>query len=300
MFDRLLEFLHRIDARQQESRFDFHYVDEHRVCSHCGTEYTGNICPQCGLDHMCSRFTWRSTFGKFADSVGFNENGNRGIMRTLRDLLWRPGYMIRDYLNGHSSAYFQPFKLLLLLAIFYMVLAHVTGLAPERELLFSNLDKKIDDQEVSEALAVIKPILTFVSVIVQWFRRNIAYSIFLQNIFIVNAMHRTYHNRASYSWIETFIAQMYFCCQFLMIAIVQLLVTWRYQEDNIFPYFVNGWIVVVVMLYDFFQFYGEHRLLPALWRLFLVVFSLLLQYIVIIVLGILILAIYVGMNLPAE
>jgi len=37
------------------------------------------------------------------------------MFRTIRDLLLRPGYMIRDYLQGMQMAYFPPFKLLFLI-----------------------------------------------------------------------------------------------------------------------------------------------------------------------------------------
>lgn len=41
--------------------------------------------------------------------------GNRGMFRTIRDLSLRPGYMIRDYLQGMQMAYFPPFKMFFLL-----------------------------------------------------------------------------------------------------------------------------------------------------------------------------------------
>ena len=41
--------------------------------------------------------------------------GNRGMFRTIRDLILRPGYMIRDYLQGMQMAYFPPFKMFFLL-----------------------------------------------------------------------------------------------------------------------------------------------------------------------------------------
>ena len=34
----------------------------------------------------------------------------------MRDMLLRPGYMIRDYLNGMQAGYFSPFKMFFLLA----------------------------------------------------------------------------------------------------------------------------------------------------------------------------------------
>ena len=41
--------------------------------------------------------------------------GNRGMFRTIRDLLLRPGNMIRDYISGMQMAYVPPFKLFFLL-----------------------------------------------------------------------------------------------------------------------------------------------------------------------------------------
>jgi hypothetical protein len=41
--------------------------------------------------------------------------GNRGMFRSIRDLVLRPGYMTRDYLRGMQMAYFPPFKMFFLL-----------------------------------------------------------------------------------------------------------------------------------------------------------------------------------------
>lgn len=50
--------------------------------------------------------------------------GNRSMFRTLRDLLARPGYLIRDYIEGRHSAYFPPFKLLFLLTTLSLLIGH--------------------------------------------------------------------------------------------------------------------------------------------------------------------------------
>ena len=47
-----------------------------------------------------------------------------GGFRSLRDLMFRPGYMIRDYLRGMQSAYFPPFKMFFLLAALSLVIEH--------------------------------------------------------------------------------------------------------------------------------------------------------------------------------
>ena len=82
-------------------------------CPTCHTHYTGNFCPRCGQSSKIGRFSFKKALLLYIDVWGL---GNRGMFHTLRDLILRPGYMIRDYLNGMQMAYFPPFKLFFLLA----------------------------------------------------------------------------------------------------------------------------------------------------------------------------------------
>ena len=108
---------------------------EHHCCCTCGEEYQGNYCPQCGQSARIGRYSFKNAFLLFLDVWGM---GNRGMFRTLRDLILRPGYMIRDYLSGMQMAYFPPFKLLFLLVAFNMIVQ--SGF---------NLDgKDVDDEEI--------------------------------------------------------------------------------------------------------------------------------------------------------
>ncbi|MCR4921338.1 MAG: DUF3667 domain-containing protein, partial [Bacteroidaceae bacterium] len=127
MFGKIKQILRQINARQEASSFPMQVAGEPHVCVHCGTAFVGRYCPKCRMDMRLERFTMQAVIGKAADSLDFDESGNRSVVRTLRDLLWRPGYMIRDYLNGHSPAYFQPFKLLLLLTVIFTLLLHIMG-----------------------------------------------------------------------------------------------------------------------------------------------------------------------------
>ena len=87
-------------------------TEEHHRCCTCGQEYQGNYCPCCGQSAKIGRYSFKKAFLLFLDVWGV---GNRGMFRTLRDLILRPGYMIRDYISGMQMAYFPPFKLLFLL-----------------------------------------------------------------------------------------------------------------------------------------------------------------------------------------
>ena len=95
--------------------------EESRTCSSCGTVYQGNFCPRCGQSARVGRFSFKKAALLFLDVWGM---GNRSMFRSLRDLMLRPGFMIRDYLRGMQSAYFPPFKMFFLLAAFSLVVEH--------------------------------------------------------------------------------------------------------------------------------------------------------------------------------
>ncbi len=91
------------------------------TCQSCAMEFQGNFCPRCGQAASVGRFSFKKTFMLFLDIWGV---GNRGMFRSLRDLMLRPGYMIRDYISGCQSAYFPPFKMFFILATFSVLLSN--------------------------------------------------------------------------------------------------------------------------------------------------------------------------------
>lgn len=106
---------------------------EQHTCQSCKTVYVGNYCPRCGQSHTVGRFSFKKAFLLFADVWGM---GNRGMFHSLRDLVLRPGYMIRDYICGCQSAYFPPFKMFFILATFSLLLSngiHLTDDAATKE-----------------------------------------------------------------------------------------------------------------------------------------------------------------------
>ena len=102
--------------RFQEWKLHPHQVaplsEEKHECATCGTCYEGNYCPRCGQSARIGRYSFKNAFLLFLDVWGL---GNRGMFRSIRDLILRPGYMIRDYLRGMQMAYFPPFKMFFLL-----------------------------------------------------------------------------------------------------------------------------------------------------------------------------------------
>lgn len=103
-------------------------ADTQCKCACCGTEYVGNFCPRCGQSASVNRFSLRQAIDLFLDVWDVN---NRSVFRTMRDMLLRPGYMIRDYLNGMQAGYFSPFKMFFLLATLSLLVEHGFFYSPE-------------------------------------------------------------------------------------------------------------------------------------------------------------------------
>ena len=99
-------------------------------CACCGTEYVGNFCPRCGQSASVKRFSLKQALDLFLDVWDVN---NRSVFRTMRDMLLRPGYMIRDYLNGMQAGYFSPFKMFFLLATLSLLVENGFFYTPEEK-----------------------------------------------------------------------------------------------------------------------------------------------------------------------
>ena len=111
-------------------------------CASCHTTFQGNYCPRCGQAAGVGRFSFRKALLLFLDVWGI---GNRSMFRSLRDLMLRPGYMIRDYLRGMQSAYFPPFKMFFLLTAFSLIVEHGIDLG------LSSSDESAKTEQSAEA-----------------------------------------------------------------------------------------------------------------------------------------------------
>lgn len=102
-------------------------------CASCGTEFQGNYCPRCGQPSGVGRFSFKKAIQQFLNVWGM---GNRSMFRSIRDLILRPGYMIRDYLSGMQSAYFPPFKMFFIFVAISLLVQHGLnfGVEEKREL----------------------------------------------------------------------------------------------------------------------------------------------------------------------
>lgn len=109
--------LHKLVALRQKQvegyrpkPMDVCQAEEH-VCINCNTTFRGDYCPCCGQSANISRLTLKQGA---EDLLGIFTNFDSGFLHTCLELLARPGYMIRDYLNGKRQGYVKPMQMLFL------------------------------------------------------------------------------------------------------------------------------------------------------------------------------------------
>ena len=88
-------------------------------CNNCGIDFTGNFCPICSQKAGMGRIGWKSVRQGIMDIWGL---GTRSLLYSIWQLLWRPGQVIGDYLDGKRQVSFPPVKMLFIIAVIYSVL----------------------------------------------------------------------------------------------------------------------------------------------------------------------------------
>ena len=121
----LLERLHPVivryrafHIRQIRGKVPAPLSTEGCTCRNCGHSFTGNFCPRCGQSRGIYRFQLKHAAGNILRSL-FRVDGKFG--HTLIALLYRPGHLMRGFMQGRRAAYSMPLQTLFLLIAFYLL-----------------------------------------------------------------------------------------------------------------------------------------------------------------------------------
>ena len=210
-------WLTRLDRSQQELASIPVHDTTARVCSNCGEEYMGRYCPQCGQAGTWHRYTWRQIILNFLDIWGL---GNRPIFRTVKDLFWRPGYMVHDYLNGNRQYYFPPFKLLAVSMILLLFAYFLTGQKYESEL--GELVKSFPFENLTISPFFEKMIHGLVAGL-NYLSSNPLYETLFFIVLGVCCVRAAFANKGKYNFVETFIFLVFLVSQQTICSIFKIL-----------------------------------------------------------------------------
>lgn len=87
-------------------------------CKNCSCPTDNKFCPQCGQKTSTSKFTMGTLFHDFIHGFWHVDHG---LLFTAKELILRPGSMLKNYINGQRVKYLNPFTYILLLGGFNAV-----------------------------------------------------------------------------------------------------------------------------------------------------------------------------------
>ena len=249
-------WLTKLDKRQRKSTMQTVKTDEQHVCANCEMAFVGRFCPQCGLSADNQKATFKTVVRGFLDVWGF---GSRPMLRTIHELFWRPGYMIRDYLHGHRPLYFPPFKMLIIMTLIFAIVASIRGvdMSPEDAFIYGDFFQRYG------AAPWVISLFGKIDAVLIWLSRNPAYSAISAGIFYIIASWLVFRRRMSF--VEVFISQLYISSQMQIVGAIWVLITGSVAYYNMPPFAVPSVIGIPLLCYDYLQLY-DLRLWPTIWR----------------------------------
>ena len=94
-------------------------------CKNCELNFVGKYCPRCGQEaDSGGKSEWKNLKEGILEPFDIEK---RSLPRTLWQLLWRPGYLIDDYLSGKRQRYSAPINTLILVGVVFMMIQNLIG-----------------------------------------------------------------------------------------------------------------------------------------------------------------------------
>ena len=116
--------------RWQQNAVSYVHSDDTHRCINCDETFKGNFCPTCGQKAELGPHNWKSVKNSILDIWGL---GGRSLPRSVWHLLWRPGYLISDYISGKRQVCFPPVKMFIIVTLFFIILKELTDPTPKPE-----------------------------------------------------------------------------------------------------------------------------------------------------------------------
>ncbi len=218
------------------------------------------------------------------------ELGEKEYWRTLWHLIWRPGYVIADYLNGKRRKFLRPFQLLigttlLLGLVVFIVPAEKTS----QESFEKRYEQQLEQEDMpQEAKDFVRKTLHSYDAYRHWNDEHMAVGLLIRSIWVIFftwLLFRKSPRKAwscqstepaskeypTYNFAEILTAQIFIVAQLQMVNVVWVLLTgWFVPTLDFHPYAFPNSIAGVIVFIDYQQLFGR-KWYSTLWRTLLCV-----------------------------
>jgi hypothetical protein len=95
-------------------------------CKNCGTNFSGNYCNHCG--EQVHKEEHKKLHYVFDETFHFLTHLDNKFLRSIRLVLFKPGYLSLQYCNGIRKKYFKPIGLFIICVVIYLFFPAFKGL----------------------------------------------------------------------------------------------------------------------------------------------------------------------------
>ena len=233
-------------------------LKQHR-CANCYTLFDSENCPNCGQKHNVGRITWASIWQGIMDLWGL---GTRSLPYTLWQLIWRPGYLIGDYISGRRQVSFPPVKMLVIVALVAML-----------ALMFFDIYEADTVEQTTETVTETNTTraqyMSLLDSIFDWASKHYDWTALILLSFYILPVYVVFREAprcGRHTLAEGFFIQVFMATQFLIYLILTGLVVFLFPDisDNAFLLFFSV-LVLLVHLRNYRQLFG-YKVWGTLWR----------------------------------
>lgn len=216
-------------------------TNKKHVCLNCGLKFAGDYCPRCAQSAKVGRkIKWNAISSNILDTFNIE---NRSLHRTLWHLIWRPGYLIGDYISGRRQMSYPPLKMLLVLALCLV--------------LVENLWKWMGWEEVTEAVTSTSDMEISLEKIGTWADANPGWATLALNCMLILPtwhLFRYAPRHTRHTLPEGFFIQVFMASLILLISIIDFISNWLL------------WLIPIYYVITYSQLFG-YGLWGTSWRL---------------------------------
>ena len=235
-------------------------------CLNCHTEFIGNYCPSCGQPASTQRFTVKKALMATLEVWGM---GNRSLPRTVWNLIYRPGQMIGEYLDGKRIPFFPPVKMLFVLCIFFAVESSLLGEKTISEQITSSMNDEAFKKNLTEntnntvvnfngkKISTEEMMMTVKNIVVWMDQHKAVELICLHSFFMLFAwmVFRKSPTRPKSTFAEHFFTQVFMSGQMMALSIIYLPLFSSGKEDYAF-YPLPWWLLFALFVWDYKYIFG--------------------------------------------
>ena len=235
-------------------------------CLNCHTEFIGNYCPSCGQPASTQRFTVKKALMATLEVWGM---GNRSLPRTVLHLIYRPGQMIGEYLDGKRMPFFPPVKMLFVLCIFFAVESSLLGEKTISEQITSSMNDEALKKNLTEntnntvvtfngkKISTEEMMMTVKDIVVWMDQHKAVELICLHSFFMLFAwmVFRKSPTRPKSTMAEHFFTQVFMSGQMMALSIIYLPIFSNGKEDYTF-YPLPWWLLFILFVWDYKYIFG--------------------------------------------